>query len=92
MAGITTGFQRGGNGQRLDNFKAKEASLVRLDVNTGVGLATVNQPTFNPNYRSRLNPAGVRNRAITDQFEPGSVIKPLTIAAALESGRYREKE
>ncbi len=72
----------------VQSLKARAASLVMLDVKTGEILAMANQPTFNPNNRSRLNPAGVRNRAITDQIEPGSVIKPLTIAAALESGRY----
>lgn len=74
--------------QAVRSLKARTGSLVMLDVKTGEILALVNQPTFNPNNRNQLNPADVRNRAITDQIEPGSAIKPLTIAAALESGRY----
>lgn len=70
------------------DLQAKSASLVMLDAKTGEVLAMVNQPTFNPNNRRQLNPASVRNRVITDQVEPGSVIKPFTIVAALESGRY----
>ncbi|MCL6268976.1 penicillin-binding transpeptidase domain-containing protein [Sansalvadorimonas sp. 2012CJ34-2] len=68
--------------------EARTASLVMLDVKTGEVLAMVNQPSFNPNDRSNFSAASVRNRAIVDQFEPGSVIKPFTVAAALESGRY----
>ncbi len=68
--------------------QARTASLVMLDVKTGEVLAMVNQPSFNPNNRSEFSAARARNRAITDQFEPGSVIKPFTVAAALESGRY----
>ena len=68
--------------------EARTASLVMLDVKTGEVLAMVNQPSFNPNNRSDFSAASIRNRAIVDQFEPGSVIKPFTIAAALESGRY----
>ena len=67
---------------------AKSGSLVLLDAQTGEVLAMVNQPSYNPNNRSRLSPENFRNRAITDQFEPGSTMKPLTIMAALESGRY----
>ena len=68
--------------------KAKSASLVMLDVKTGEVLAMANQPAFNPNNRSEMNIAGMRNRAITDQFEPGSVVKPFGVAAALESGHF----
>ncbi|MTI15248.1 penicillin-binding protein 2 [Sansalvadorimonas verongulae] len=68
--------------------KAKSASLVMLDVKTGEVLAMANQPAFNPNNRSEMNIAGIRNRAITDQFEPGSVVKPFGVAAALESGHF----
>ncbi|TVP56062.1 MAG: penicillin-binding protein 2, partial [Halomonadaceae bacterium] len=57
---------------------ASGGTLVMLDVHTGEVLAMVNQPAFNPNDRSQLNPAFLRNRAITDLFEPGSTIKPLT--------------
>jgi cell division protein FtsI (penicillin-binding protein 3) len=67
---------------------AKSGSVVMLDAQTGEVLAMVNQPSFNPNDRSRLKANALRNRAMTDQFEPGSTMKPLTIMAALETGRY----
>jgi cell division protein FtsI (penicillin-binding protein 3) len=63
-------------------------SAVLLDSRTGEILALVNQPSFNPNNRSELKGDHYRNRAVTDVFEPGSTVKPFTIAAALESGRY----
>lgn len=68
---------------------ARSGSLVLLDVTTGEVLAMVNQPSYNPNNRGDLKPAGLRNRAVTDQFEPGSTLKPFTVATALETGRYR---
>jgi len=68
--------------------KAKSGSAVVLDVVTGEVLAMVNQPSFNPNNRSRLKGRNYRNRAVTDVFEPGSSLKPFTVAAALESGKY----
>jgi cell division protein FtsI (penicillin-binding protein 3) len=67
--------------------RAKAGALVALDVRSGEILALVNVPSFNPNNRTRLTGAQLRNRAITDLFEPGSTLKPFTIAAALESGR-----
>ena len=67
---------------------AEAASMVVVDPNTGEVLALVNQPSFNPNNRGELKGDHYRNRAVTDVFEPGSTIKPITIAAALESGRY----
>lgn len=68
--------------------KAKSASAVVLDARTGEILAMVNQPAYNPNG-SRSNKGGrLRNRAYTDVFEPGSTIKPFTVAAALQSGQY----
>ncbi|MGC8121612.1 peptidoglycan D,D-transpeptidase FtsI family protein [Marinobacter sp. VGCF2001] len=67
---------------------ARGGTLVMLDVDTGEVLAMVNQGSYNPNDRSQLAPENLRNKAITDLFEPGSTIKPLTIAAALESGEY----
>ncbi len=69
--------------------KAKSGSAVILDVKTGEVLAMVNQPSYNPNNRRNLKSKNFRNRAVTDIFEPGSTIKPFTIAAALESGKYR---
>ncbi len=68
---------------------ARSGSIVVLDVQTGEVLAMVNQPTYNPNDRSQFAAERYRNRAITDIFEPGSSIKPLVVAAALESGQYR---
>lgn len=67
---------------------AKAGSLVMLDVHTGEVLAMVNQPAFNPNPSGDRSGASVRNRAVTDVFEPGSTMKALTIAAALETGRF----
>lgn len=67
---------------------AESGSMVMLDAETGEVLAMVNQPAFNPNDRRRLTPKALRNRVMTDQFEPGSTVKPLTIMAALETGRY----
>lgn len=69
--------------------KAVSGSAVILDVQTGEVLAMVNQPSFNPNKRDNLEGYRYRNRVITDTFEPGSTIKPFTIAAALESGKYK---
>ena len=60
-----------------------------LDVHTGEVLAMVSQPSFNPNDRGRIDNGALRNRALTDQLEPGSTMKPFTMVAALESGRYR---
>jgi cell division protein FtsI (penicillin-binding protein 3) len=69
--------------------KAASGSFVILDVQTAEILAMVNQPSYNPNNRVGLDLAAVRNRAVTDVFEPGSTVKPLTVAVALESGRYQ---
>jgi cell division protein FtsI (penicillin-binding protein 3) len=73
----------------IQQHKAESGSVVVLDVKTGEILAMVNQPSYNPNDRSQYSAERYRNRAITDIFEPGSSIKPLIMAAALESGRYR---
>ena len=67
--------------------EAKAGSLVVLDVNTGEVLALANWPTYNPNNRDTLKVGRSRNRAVVDLFEPGSTLKPFTVAAALESGR-----
>ncbi|MFN3713929.1 MAG: peptidoglycan D,D-transpeptidase FtsI family protein [Alcanivoracaceae bacterium] len=66
--------------------KASGGSVVVLDARTGEILAMVNQPGYNPNSRVGLTPAAMRNRAVTDVFEPGSTLKTMTIAAALEAG------
>jgi cell division protein FtsI (penicillin-binding protein 3) len=71
----------------VDLHKAKAGGLVILDVKTGEILALANWPTYNPNSRNKVAPATMRNRALTDTFEPGSTMKPFTIAAALETGR-----
>ena len=68
---------------------AASGSIVVLDVRSGEVLAMVNQPTYNPNNRAQFSAERYRNRAITDIFEPGSSIKPLVVAAALETGDYR---
>ena len=70
-------------------YKAKSGSAVILDTKTGEVLAMVNQPSYNPNNRSKLKSSHLRNRAVTDVFEPGSTIKPFTVAAALESKRFK---
>ena len=63
-------------------------SAVVLDVKSGEVLAMVNQPSFNVNDRSQMRPEATRNRSVTDVFEPGSTMKPLTMAAALDSGNW----
>lgn len=65
---------------------AAYGSLVALDARTGEVLALVNEPSFNPNYRLTINPDSLRNRAITDAIEPGSTVKPFTVAVAMEAG------
>jgi cell division protein FtsI (penicillin-binding protein 3) len=66
--------------------KAKGGSMVILDAKTGEVLALVNQPDYNPNNRANVTGKQTRNRSVTDVFEPGSTMKPFTVAAALESG------
>ena len=71
------------------NHQAESGSAVVLDAKTGEILAMVNQPAFNPNNRRDVQGMdSLRNRALTDVFEPGSTIKPFTVAAALEAGLY----
>ncbi len=69
--------------------KARAGGIVILDVKTGEILAMANWPTYNPNSRNKVAPEKMRNRALTDTFEPGSTMKPFTIAAALAAGRVR---
>jgi cell division protein FtsI (penicillin-binding protein 3) len=73
----------------VQHNRALSASAVVLDAETGEVLAMVNQPSYNPNDRSQISPSRFRNRAITDLVEPGSSLKPLVVAAALESGQWR---
>ncbi|MGD8629503.1 MAG: penicillin-binding transpeptidase domain-containing protein [Gammaproteobacteria bacterium] len=73
----------------IQEHKARSGSAVVLDVRSGQVLAMVNQPSFNPNSRKQRQRSSMRNRAVTDVFEPGSTMKPFIVATALESGRYR---
>ncbi len=73
----------------VDANKAKAGGLVILDVRTGEVLALANWPAYNPNARDRTVRDRMRNRALTDVFEPGSTLKPFAIAAALEAGVVR---
>ncbi len=75
----------------VNHYKARAGTLVMLDVKTGEIVAMVGQPSYNPNNRTGLKSGNYRNRALTDVFEPGSTLKPFTIAAALESGLYNTK-
>lgn len=70
----------------VNRHNANGGSVVVLDARTGEILAMVNQPGYNPNSRTGLSPAAMRNRAVTDLFEPGSTLKTMTMAAALEAG------
>jgi cell division protein FtsI (penicillin-binding protein 3) len=62
--------------------------VVMMDARTGEVLAMANQPSYNPNNRAGLDPRGLRNQAIVDVFEPGSVMKPLAMAAIMASGQF----
>lgn len=70
----------------VKKHKAKTASLVALNAKTGEVLAMVSMPDFNPNDRSEFKSSRFKNRSITDSFEPGSTVKPFTIAMALDAG------
>ncbi len=69
----------------VQQHKAVSGSAILVKVKTGEILAMVNQPSYNPNDRSSMKPAYLRNRAITDMFEPGSTMKPFAVAAALDN-------
>ena len=72
--------------QAIEKNKAKAGGIVVLDVKTGEVLALANMPTYNPNSRVGLSGAQLRNRVFTDTYEPGSTLKPFTVALALEKG------
>lgn len=72
----------------IEKYNAESGSVVVLAVKTGEVLAMVNMPSYNPNNRDGVSVSRMRNRAVTDVFEPGSTIKTFTIANALDSGRY----
>ena len=69
--------------------KALGGSVVVMDARTGELLALANYPSFDPGNRKKLTGEQLRNRAITDVFEPGSTVKPITVAMGLESGKFR---
>ena len=70
----------------IRTFEARAGSVVVMDPNSGEVLALANYPTFNPNDPGGVPASHRRNRAITDRFEPGSTVKPFTVAAALAAG------
>jgi cell division protein FtsI (penicillin-binding protein 3) len=67
-------------------YGAKAATAIVMDCNTGDVLAMASNPTFDPNQRSNIDPASMRNRAVTDVYEPGSCLKIVTAVAALQTG------
>ena len=69
--------------------QARAGGIVVLDAISGDILAMANLPSYNPNNRGKLDPKRMRNRAVTDLFEPGSTLKPFTAAAAMEAGLFR---
>lgn len=73
----------------VQEHQARSGSAVVLDVKSGEVIAMVNQPSFNPNNRQQSRSSSMRNRAVTDVFEPGSTMKPFIAASALESGLYQ---
>jgi len=70
----------------IEQYSAKAGTGIVMDVNTGDILAMATSPTFDPNNRDKMDPATVRNRAITDVYEPGSALKIVTGVAALQEG------
>ncbi len=72
--------------QTVEDHRAKAGAIVVLDVRTGEVLALANMPTYNPNSRQALTGAQLRNRVMTDTYEPGSTLKPFIAALALEKG------
>lgn len=74
----------------VEQHHAKNGSIVVLDAKSGEVLALANWPAYNPNNREKPNVAVMRNLAVTDLFEPGSTMKPFTVASALEAGKIRQ--
>ena len=74
----------------IDHHKAKAGSAVVLDAKTGEILALVNSPAYDPNQPGQAGSEQRRNRAVTDMLEPGSAMKPFTIAKALDAGKVNE--
>jgi cell division protein FtsI (penicillin-binding protein 3) len=75
----------------VQRHRARSASLVLVDARTGEVLAAVNQPSFNPNSRESGIRGSRRNRSVTDVFEPGSTLKPFTVAAGMLTGQFTTK-
>ncbi|CAM4055763.1 peptidoglycan D,D-transpeptidase FtsI family protein [Bordetella muralis] len=78
-------------GEAVKKHQASAASAIIMDVRTGEILALASLPTFDPNDRESFQTPNLRNRAITDTFEPGSIMKPFTAALALDLGRINTK-
>jgi cell division protein FtsI (penicillin-binding protein 3) len=75
--------------QAVTTHRAKGGGIVVIDVGTGELLALANLPTYNPNNRTGMQGAQLRNRVVTDAFEPGSTLKPFTVALALDTGKVK---
>jgi cell division protein FtsI (penicillin-binding protein 3) len=75
--------------EAVEFHKAKAGAIIVVDVLSGEVLALANVPTYDPNQRHHLSGEQLRNRVLTDTFEPGSTMKPFTVALALEKGRIR---
>ncbi len=75
----------------VEKNRARAGAVVVLDARTGEILALANTPSFNPNSRATYEPTRLRNRAVTDTFEPGSTMKPLFVASALDAGVVRQE-
>jgi cell division protein FtsI (penicillin-binding protein 3) len=73
----------------VKQHRAKAGAVVVLDARSGEVLALANYPGYNPNNRNNTSSKAMRNRAITDLFEPGSTLKPFTVATAIETGKVR---
>lgn len=71
-------------------YQAEKGAAVMLDIATGEILAMVSQPSYNPNNITKKSISGMRNRALQDIYEPGSVIKPFTVIAGMLSGKFDE--
>ncbi|MCA9574604.1 MAG: penicillin-binding protein [Polyangiales bacterium] len=76
----------------VQTFEARAGHVVVMDPNTGEILALANYPTFDPNAPGRFDVGARRNRAVTDRFEPGSTVKPFTVAGALAAGTIRANQ
>lgn len=74
--------------ETIEEHGASAGIVIIIDVKTGEILSLANQPSFNPNDRSNIDPKEVRNRALTDLFEPGSLLKPISMAAVLQANNY----